>query len=108
MGAKKELHKYSDDSNGWPRPRPGRPHMTTAGVGDYSNDNDDDDASDDGGHQHGDGQNGDENLAYQAMQAKRAGKITDTRVIESKIMIKYRYMCITQVTCFAELDEKTQ
>ena len=134
MGAKKELPKYSGDSNGWPRPRRAGPQTTTAGVGDGSNDDGDNDASDDVGHQHSDGQNGDENrmvtdavwpdgqkiyisddltkmranLAYQARQAKRAGKIADTWVIESKIMIKDRYMRITQVTSVAELNEKTQ
>ena len=61
MGAKKELHKCPGDPNGWLRPRPASPQMTTAGYGDGSSDHGDDDASVDGDDEHGDGQNGEAN-----------------------------------------------
>ena len=132
MAAKKKLHNRRGGRTGRPPPRPAAPRRTTSGEGDGSDDGDGD-ASDDGdGGQHVDGLNGDEdqvlinmnwpdgvniyisddltktraNLAYQARQAKRAGKLTDTWVIGAKIMIKDNYMRISQVTCAADLADK--
>ena len=134
MGAKKELRTRPGDPNGRPRPRPAGPQTTTAVNGDGSSDDGNDDASVDGGDEHGDGQSGEENqvvtnvnwpdglhiyisddltkmranLAYQARQVKRAGRITDTWFTEANIMIKYKYMRISQITCLADLTENIQ